>query len=188
LCYELDLEQASNPHAIAHAVLEHFRESDDVHLLFLRVELDLEPPTTSLYHGCATHVFLTQWNRYSDGFTATIRDLFLHLGDSHAHEGRSANRCAKSAGIMEETIAVPVLGRLHLSSALTCMSLVFQGVLPKLQSVWQEPGTGTVNDVIPEIVALLEEARPLIICMVHLLTDENDYGRKAVLVPNAICL
>lgn len=83
-------------------------------------------------------------------------------------------------------IAVASLGRLHLSSALACMSLMFQQVLPKLQSMWQEPGTGTINvaDVTPEIAALLEETRLLIIYMGHLLTDDN--GRKSALVPNAI--
>jgi hypothetical protein len=90
----------------------------------------------------------------------------------------------ESAGTMDEMIAVASLGRLHLLSALTCTSLMFQQVLPKLQSVWQEPGTGTVT---PEIAGLLEEARLLITYMGHLLTDENDNnnGRNPV-VPIAI--
>jgi hypothetical protein len=98
--------QTNNPHAIAHAVLENLRESGDEHLLFLRVvlELELEQSNRSiisnnnnhkeelLFH-CITgvrHVFLTQWNRYSEDFKATIRDfLFLHLGDSHAHNAHA---------------------------------------------------------------------------------------------------
>ena len=73
----------------------------------------------------------------------------------------------------EEMAAIACLGRLHLPSSLSCMSSLFQGILPKLQEAWKEPGPVT-----PDIAALLEETRLMVLHMGYLLTDGGESKSK----------
>lgn len=70
----------------------------------------------------------------------------------------------------EEMVSVASLGRLNLSTSLTCISSLFQPVLQNLQALWDMP---LVTDVTPDNAALLEKTRLLIISLGHLLTDDN---------------
>lgn len=73
------------------------------------------------------------------------------------------------ASMDEEMTAASSLGRLNLSSSLSCLSSLFQNCMPNLQALF---GSDTTSDVTPEAAALLEEARLIIICITHLLTDD----------------
>jgi hypothetical protein len=68
----------------------------------------------------------------------------------------------------EEMVAVACLGRLHLPRALSCMSSLFQRVVPKLQNIWQETGPMSSN-----VAAQLEEGRIMVVFMACLLTDRH---------------
>lgn len=85
---------ANNPIAVAHAALQHLRESGDEHFLFLRTVLELAAQQQQqqanlsasqeelLFHcvaGCR-QVFLWQWPAYSSTFLAAVCDFMSSLG------------------------------------------------------------------------------------------------------------
>jgi len=84
------------------------------------------------------------------------------------------------ASIEEEMTSACSLGRVHLASSLSCLSALFQSCIPRLQNLFATEG----HDVSPDAAALLEEARLLIMCACHLLTD-NSSG-ETPLIPEAI--
>lgn len=69
----------------------------------------------------------------------------------------------------EELTAASSLGRINILSSLSCLSSLFQVCLPRLQELFNIEAT----DVTPEAAVLLEEARVLIMCICHLLTDDS---------------
>ncbi len=78
-----------------------------------------------------------------------------------------------SVRMEEEMTAASALGRLNLSSSLSCLaSMLLQGCLPRLQTLFDSSSSESVNDVSPDAAALLEETRLVILCICHLLTDE----------------
>jgi hypothetical protein len=80
----------------------------------------------------------------------------------------------------EEMNAASSLGRVHLPSSLSCLSSVFQSCVPKLQALF----ASDEQAVTPDAAALLEEARLLILCTGHLLTD--DCAGETPFIPEAI--
>jgi len=89
------------------------------------------------------------------------------------------------AGLEEEMESLSTLGRLHLASALSCLSSLFGTTLPRLQGIWGNNDTNG-NVVTPEASALLEEARLLIMYVSHLLTDNNEGESPSI--PDAVLL
>lgn len=73
-------------------------------------------------------------------------------------------------GLEEEMASAASLGRLNLLASMTSLSGMFQECIPKLMSLFEGAGTG--EDLSPEMAALLEEARMLLLCAGHLLTDD----------------
>ena len=84
------------------------------------------------------------------------------------------------ASMEEEMTAASSLGRLNLASSLSCISTLLQSCLPRLQSLFGSDA----NDVTPEAAALLEEARLLIVCTCHLLTD--DCSGETPIIPEGV--
>ena len=73
-------------------------------------------------------------------------------------------------GMEEEMNSGASLGRLDVLSSIKTLSEMFQQCVPRLTALFDEAGMG--GDMTPEMAALLEEARMLILCAGHLLTDE----------------
>ena len=69
----------------------------------------------------------------------------------------------------DEMTSLSLVGRLDLQAALSCLSSLFQQVLPPLQSLWE----GTVGTITPEAAGILEDSRLLTMYIGHLLTDDN---------------
>ena len=84
-----------NPVAVAHAALEHLRDTGDVHWLFLRVLLQAAATDTNMvaaheeliFHcvtGCR-QVVLWQWRQYPTVFRQTLRQFFMAWAASLRH-------------------------------------------------------------------------------------------------------
>ena len=85
-------------------------------------------------------------------------------------------------GLEEEMSSAASLGRLNVLGSLTTLSGMFQQCLPKLMGLFTGPQLG--NEMTADIAALMEEARMLIVCACHLLTDECPGETPAI--PNAV--
>lgn len=111
----------NNPIQIAHAALQHLRDSGDTNFLFLRTIIELTSTSSNnnsnisdsdkeelLFH-CVTgfrHVLLHQWNLYVDGaedvgieFCSICRDYFLALGLNSCVSSSSPNSVSKTVGM-----------------------------------------------------------------------------------------
>ncbi|GFH56279.1 hypothetical protein CTEN210_12755 [Chaetoceros tenuissimus] len=86
-----------------------------------------------------------------------------------------------SVQMQEEMTSACSLGRVNLASSLQCLSSLFQTCMPQLQNLFSTDGQ---SDVSPEAAALLEEARLLVMCACHLLTDDS--SGESPLIPEAI--
>lgn len=73
-------------------------------------------------------------------------------------------------GLEEEMASAASLGRLNVIESMTTLSGMFQQCMPKLMALFDSAGSG--SEMSPEIAALLEEARMLLLCAGHLLTDD----------------
>jgi hypothetical protein len=80
----------------------------------------------------------------------------------------------------EEMTSLSLVGRLDLLASLSCLSSLFQQVLPQVQSLWE----GNIGSITPEAAGLLEDSRLLTMYIGHLLTDDN-VGETPV-VPDTI--
>eukprot|EP00985_Skeletonema_marinoi_P024652 scaffold17331_cov58-Skeletonema_marinoi.AAC.1 len=67
-------------------------------------------------------------------------------------------------------VSAASLGRLNISASLSTLAGMFQQCVPRLMSLFE--GVGNFCDITAAMAALLEEARMLILCACHLLTDE----------------
>jgi hypothetical protein len=108
---------------------------------------------------------------------AKMEEYYLTVNAAELDEVREE---IAGASMEEEMTAACSLGRLNLSSSLTCLSTLFQNCLPQLQSLFGSEA----NDVTPAAAALLEEARLLIVCTCHLLTD--DCSGETPIIPEGI--
>jgi len=86
-------------------------------------------------------------------------------------------------GLEDEMISAASLGRLNIYQSLTTLAGMFQQCVPRLMSLFEEAGNG--NDMTAVMAALLEEARMLILCACHLLTDECEGETPSI--PDALC-
>jgi hypothetical protein len=84
------------------------------------------------------------------------------------------------ASIEEEMTSASSLGRVNLGSSLSCLSTLLQSCMPRLQTLFATEG----YEVSPDSAALLEEARLLIMCVCHLLSDDS--SGETPLIPEAI--
>lgn len=82
--------------------------------------------------------------------------------------------------IEEEMTSACSLGRVNLSSSLACLLKLFQSCMPRLQTLFATDG----HNVSADAAALLEEARLLIMCVCHLLSDDS--SGETPLIPEAI--
>lgn len=73
-------------------------------------------------------------------------------------------------GLEEEMTSAASLGRLNVLGSLTTLSGMFQQCTPKLIALFTGPQLG--DEMTQDMASLLEEARMLIVCACHLLTDE----------------
>ena len=85
-------------------------------------------------------------------------------------------------GLEEEMSSAASLGRLNVLGSLTTLSGMFQQCLPKLMGLFTGPQLG--NEMTADMAALMEEARMLIVCACHLLTDECPGETPAI--PSAV--
>ena len=86
-------------------------------------------------------------------------------------------------GLEEEMVSAASLGRLNISASLTTLGGMFQQCVPRLMSLFEGAGNG--SEMTAAKAALLEEARMLIICACHLLTDECEGETPSI--PDAVC-
>jgi len=70
----------------------------------------------------------------------------------------------------EELSSAASLGRLNVLASMTTLSGMFQQCMPRLVSLFE--CVGSPGDMSPDMAALLEEARMLLLCAGHLLTDD----------------
>ena len=73
-------------------------------------------------------------------------------------------------GLEEEMTSAASLGRLNVLASMSTLSGMFQQCMPRLLALFEGAGSG--GDMTPEMAALLEEARMLLLCAGHLLTDD----------------
>jgi hypothetical protein len=85
-------------------------------------------------------------------------------------------------GLEEEMSSASSLGRLNVLGSLTTLSGMFQQCMPKLLSLFTGPQLG--SEITADMAALMEEARMLIVCACHLLTDECPGETPAI--PSAV--
>jgi hypothetical protein len=85
-------------------------------------------------------------------------------------------------GLEEEMSSAASLGRLNVLGSLTTLSGMFQQCMPKLMALFSGPPLG--SEMTPEMAALMEESRMLIVCACHLLTDESPGETPSI--PNAV--
>ena len=85
-------------------------------------------------------------------------------------------------GLGEEMESAASLGRLNISASLTTLSGMFQQCVPQLMALFDAAGSG--SQMTPAMAALLEEARLLILCACHLLTDECEGETPSI--PDAV--
>mmetsp|Transcript_839 Transcript_839/g.1941 ORF Transcript_839/g.1941 Transcript_839/m.1941 type:complete len:1304 (-) Transcript_839:31-3942(-) len=87
----------------------------------------------------------------------------------------------------EEMVAASSLGRLNVPAAVASLSALLNDCLPRLKTLF-EAAIGSVSTpeggISPDAAALLEEARLLVVCITHLLTDDN--VGEAPMIPEAI--
>ncbi len=86
-------------------------------------------------------------------------------------------------GVEEEMVSAASLGRLNISASMSSLAGMFQQCVPRLMSLFE--GVGNGSDMTPAMAALLEEARMLILCACHLLTDEC--AGETPSIPDAVC-
>ena len=76
------------------------------------------------------------------------------------------------AGLTEEMASAAALGRLHALTSLATLGDMFRRCVPQLLALFAGAGTGGREAPDPDTAAVLEEARMLLLCAGHLLTDE----------------
>jgi hypothetical protein len=84
-------------------------------------------------------------------------------------------------GFREDMEAIATIGRLNLSSAISCLSSLFGATIPKIYEMWTTDGGMT-----PDSSALLEEARLLTSYVSYLLTDSNEGESPSI--PDAVLI
>ena len=83
-------------------------------------------------------------------------------------------------GLEEEMASAASLGRLNLLVSMTTLSEFFQQCMPRQMSLFELAGSASDLEMTPDMAALLEESRMLIVCACHLLTDECDGETPAI--------
>lgn len=111
---------------------------------------------------------------------AKLEEAYITLRAAELDEVREE---ISAADLEEEMGSVASIGRLSLSSALSCLSALCQPPLQQLKGLWEAP---TNSDISPDGAALLEETRLLTLCLGHLLTDKNE-GETPV-IPESIVM
>jgi len=87
----------------------------------------------------------------------------------------------------EEMTSASSLGRLNVGNAITSLSALLNQCLPQLKTLFEaqrQAVTTAQGEISPDAAALLEEARLLVVCITHLLTDDNE--GEAPMIPTSI--
>lgn len=108
---------------------------------------------------------------------ARLEEQYLTANETELDEVREE---IIAVDLEEEMASLSHLGRLDLAAALTCLSSLFQQLVPQLQSLWN----GNEGTVSPEAAGLLEESRLVTMYIGHLLTDEN--AGESPQIPEAV--
>lgn len=85
-------------------------------------------------------------------------------------------------GLEEEMTSSASLGRLNVLESMKTLSELFQQCMPRLLTLFEGAGSG--GDITPDMAALLEEARMLLLCAGHLLTD--DCASETPAIPESV--
>ena len=86
-------------------------------------------------------------------------------------------------GMDEEMASAASLGRLNMLASMTMLSEMFRQCTPRLMSLFEMLGR-TDGDMTPDMAALLEESRMLLVCACHLLT--NDCTGETPAIPESV--
>lgn len=113
---------------------------------------------------------------------AKMEEHYITLHQADLDEVREE---ISATDLEEEMSSASSLGRVNVYSALVCLGGLLQQCLSSLKLVFESVGTnGTTQEVTPDVAALLEEARLLLLCVCHLLTDDN--AGETPMIPEAI--
>ena len=110
---------------------------------------------------------------------ARLEEQYLAAHDTEIDELREE---IFAVDLEEEMFSLANLGRLDLKFSLSCLSHLFQGIVPQLRSLWDGP----VAEVSPQAAGMLEECRLMTLYITHLLTDDNT-GETPV-IPDSIVI
>lgn len=117
-----------------------------------------------------------------EGFVAcrtrmsALEEFYQFTHDAELDEVREE---IEESALQDERESSAAIGRLDLSSAISCLSKHFESLLPRLRLTWETKGCITPNDS-----AILEEARFLTIYVYNLLTDSNE--GESPTIPDAV--
>jgi len=113
---------------------------------------------------------------------AKMEEHYITLHQADLDEVREE---ISATDLEEEMSSASSLGRVNVHSALVCLGGLLQQCLSSLKLLFESVGTnGTTQEVTPDVAALLEEARLLLLCVCHLLTDDN--AGETPMIPEAI--
>ena len=99
-----------------------------------------------------------------------------HCITSHAEDLDEVREEILEVSTEEEMTSASSLGRLNVGSAITSLSALLNQCLPQLKLLFEaqlQAVTTAQGEISPDAAALLEEARLLVVCITHLLTDDN---------------
>jgi hypothetical protein len=109
---------------------------------------------------------------------AALEEMYVATNESDLDEVREG---ITEVALIEEVDAIAAIGRLNLTKSIECLSTLCGTVIPRLHHIWDADG-----DVSPDISSSLEEANLLILCISHLLTDNNEGESPSI--PDAIMI
>lgn len=99
-----------------------------------------------------------------------------HYITSHAEDLDEVREEISEVATEEEMTAASSLGRLNVANAITSLAALLDQCLPHLKALFEaqvQTVTTAQGEISPDAAALLEEARLLVVCITHLLTDDN---------------
>lgn len=118
-----------------------------------------------------------------------LEECYLALNEEIDPDLAEVEEQISDTNLNEELISVATLGRLNTTNSISCLTSLFQNTVPQLQQIWKEQPPQQLSSsivVTPNVAALLEEARLLILYVGHLLTD--DCTGETPVIPDAVMM
>jgi len=106
---------------------------------------------------------------------ASLEEHYLVREHAELDEAREE---ISATALEEEMAAAASLGRFNILASMKALSEMFHECMPRLKTLFGSAGVG--GELNAEMAALLEEARMLIVCACHLLTDECEGETPAI--------